>query len=97
LVCDIIERAFLLTESLSANEFLILVETNNIEVSDLGSDWVPCISSILQIISSRKHRTIDGILEIIEREWVQSGHDFVSRGLDYRFKIQIFEPVNCFT
>lgn len=82
LVCDMLEKAFHTVDSLSVNRFLILVETNNNELSEPGGDWIPCLSSLVQIIAERRNRTINGLLSIIEREWVQSGHDFVARGLD---------------
>lgn len=77
-----LEKAFHTVDSLSVNRFLILVETNNNELSEPGGDWIPCLSSLVQIIAERRNRTINGLLSIIEREWVQSGHDFVARGLD---------------
>ena len=69
-----LEKAFQVVESLADQKFILIVERNNIELNEFGSDWTPVLSSLVQIICEKELRTVSGLCDLIEREWVQAGY-----------------------
>ena len=68
-----LEKAFQIVENLAERKFLLIVERNNTELNEFGSDWTPVLSSLVQIICEKDARTVSGLCDLIESEWVQAG------------------------
>jgi hypothetical protein len=44
-----------------------------------NNDYIPLVSSLVQIAMDAHCRSIEGFQELIEREWVAFGHRFADR------------------
>ncbi len=42
-------------------------------------DWMPLVCCLVQLMLEPRWRTIKGVQELIQREWVALGHDFTCR------------------
>ena len=74
-VCQVLNKAFNIVNCLNLGQSVLLTETS--ETNNLI--FTPIITSLVQIIIEERCRTIDGICDIVDREWMLGGHDFISR------------------
>ena len=70
-----LNKAFNIVNCLNLGQSVLLTETS--ETNNLI--FTPIITSLVQIIIEERFRTIDGICDIVDREWMFGGHDFISR------------------
>ena len=70
-----LNKAFNIVNCLNLGQSVLLTETS--ETNNLI--FTPIITSLVQIIIEERCRTIDGICDIVDREWMLGGHDFISR------------------
>ena len=74
-VCQVLNKAFNIVNCLNLGQSVLLTETS--ETNNLI--FTPIMTSLVQIIIEERCRTIDGICDIVDREWMLGGHDFISR------------------
>jgi len=74
-VCQMLNKAFNIVNCLNLGQSVLLTETS--ETNNLI--FTPIMTSLVQIIIEERCRTIDGICDIVDREWMLGGHDFISR------------------
>ena len=74
-VCQVLNKAFNIVNCLNLGQSVLLTETS--ETNNLI--FTPIMTSLVQIIIDERCRKIDGICDIVDREWMLGGHDFISR------------------
>ena len=68
-VCSVLNKAFNVVSTLNAGKSVILTETNE----NNSPMFTSLVASLVQIIMDEKYRNIDGLLDIIDREWMLLG------------------------